>query len=87
MRGKADTQVMMLKFVTADQADQLLPEDHPIWGIKRIVDNALRELAPTFSRMYSETGRPSIRPWAKNQQKKWQRLNRKESIICFSATC
>ena len=45
MRGKAETQVEMLSLVTADQ---LVPEDHPIRQIKPIVDNALRELSPTF---------------------------------------
>jgi transposase len=59
MRGKADTQVTMLTLVTADQ---LVPEDHPIRQIKPIVDNALRELSPTFTCMYAETGRPSIPP-------------------------
>ncbi len=59
MRGKAETQVAMLSLVTADQ---LVPEDHPIREIKPIVDNALRELYPTFDRMYAETGRPSIPP-------------------------
>ena len=59
MRGNADTQVTMLSLVTADQ---LVPEGHPIRQIKPIVDNALRELSPTFTRMYAETGRPSIPP-------------------------
>jgi transposase len=59
MRGKAETQVTMLSLVTADQ---LVPEDHPIRQIKPMVDNALRELSPTFTRMYAETGRPSIPP-------------------------
>ena len=59
MRGKADTQGTMLSLVTPDQ---LVPEDHPIRQIKPIVDSALRELSPTFSRMYAETGRPSVPP-------------------------
>ena len=59
MRGKTDTQVTMLSLVTAEQ---LIPEDHPIRRIRPIVDNALRELSPTFNRMYAETGRPSIPP-------------------------
>jgi transposase len=59
MRGKVDTQATMLSLVTADQ---LVPEDHPVRQIKPIVDNALRELSPTFARMYAETGRPSIPP-------------------------
>jgi transposase len=49
----------MLSLVTADQ---LVPEDHPIRQIRPIVDNALRQLSPTFNRMYAETGRPSIPP-------------------------
>ncbi len=59
MRGNSEMQVTMLSLVTADQ---LVPEDHPIRQIKPIVDNALRELSPTFTRMYAETGRPSIPP-------------------------
>jgi transposase len=49
----------MLSSITADQ---LVPENHPIRQIKPIVDNALRELSPTFNRMYAEIGRPSIPP-------------------------
>jgi transposase len=59
MRGNTEIQITMLSSVTADQ---LVPEDHPIRQIKPIVDNALRELSPTFRRMYAETGRPSIPP-------------------------
>ena len=59
MRGNSEMQVTMLSLVTADQ---LVPEDHPIRQIKPIVDNALRELSPTLTRMYAETGRPSIPP-------------------------
>jgi transposase len=59
MRGKRDTQVTMLSLVTAND---LVPEDHPIRQIKPMVDKALAELSPTFTRMYSETGRPSIPP-------------------------
>jgi len=59
MRGKAGTQVTMLSLITADH---LVPEGHPIREIKPIVDRALRELSPVFTRMYAETGRPSIPP-------------------------
>ncbi len=59
MRGNKEIQVSMLSSVTADQ---LVPGDHPIRQIKPIVENALRELSPTFNRMYAETGRPSIPP-------------------------
>lgn len=59
MRGKAEKQMTMLSPVTTDQ---LVPEDHPIRQIKPIVDRALNELSSIFSRMYAETGRPSIPP-------------------------
>jgi len=59
MRGKKDTQVTMLSLVTAND---LVPEDHPIRKIKPMVDKALGELSPTFTKMYAETGRPSIPP-------------------------
>lgn len=59
MRWKRDTQVTMLSLVTAND---LVPQDHPIRRIKPMVDNALGELSPVFTRMYSGTGRPSIPP-------------------------
>lgn len=64
MRGQADNQITMLSLVTAND---LVPEDHPIREIKSIVDNTLRELSPTFTQMYAETGRPSIPPGASSQ--------------------
>ncbi len=59
MRGKAEKQLIMLSILTTDQ---LVPEDHPIRQIKPIVDRALSELTTIFTRMYAETGRPSIPP-------------------------
>lgn len=59
MRGKTDRQITMLSLVTTND---LVPEDHPIREIKPMVDKALAELSPIFTRMYAETGRPSIPP-------------------------
>jgi transposase len=59
MRGKTDRQLTMLLGVTADQ---LVPVDHPIRHIRRLVDQALAELSPTFAQMYKDGGRPSIPP-------------------------
>jgi transposase len=42
--------------------DQLVPQDHPIRRIKPIVDQALKEMSPTFNRMYADLGRSSIPP-------------------------
>jgi transposase len=52
-------QVTMLSAITAEE---LVPADHPIRQIKPIVDKVLQQLSPTFTKMYSETGRPSIPP-------------------------
>ena len=59
MRGRLDNQVDMLIALTPDQ---LLPQYHPIRRIKPIVDAALKEMSPTFNRMYADGGRPSIPP-------------------------
>jgi hypothetical protein len=59
MRGEAERQVAMLLGVVA--AD-LVPQDHPIRAIHRIVDRALGELSPTFDAMYAVDGRLSIPP-------------------------
>ena len=59
MRGEAATQAIML---TAATPDALVPQSHPIRRIKPMVDSALAALSPTFCRMYSALGRPSIPP-------------------------
>jgi transposase len=59
MRGEQDRQSRMLLGVVADD---LVPRDHPIRAIRRIVDGALRELSPLFDAMYAVDGRPSIPP-------------------------
>lgn len=59
MRGEQERQVAMLLGIVADD---LVPTDHPIRAIRRIVDQALRELSPTFDQMYAVDGRPSIPP-------------------------
>jgi transposase len=59
MRGEQERQVAMLLGVVADD---LVPQDHPIRAIRRIVDGALRELSPLFTAMYAPDGRPSIPP-------------------------
>lgn len=59
MRGRLENQVDMLVALTPDQ---LVPQDHPIRRIKPIVDQALKDMSPTFNRMYADLGRPSIPP-------------------------
>jgi transposase len=59
MRGSTERQMGMLLGITADQ---LVPADHPIRRIRRLVDQALAELSPVFAEMYKDGGRPSIPP-------------------------
>jgi transposase len=59
MRGKNVRQVTMLSTTTPEA---LVPQDHPIRRIKPVVEQALRELSPTFDAMYSERGRVSVPP-------------------------
>ncbi len=59
MRGEQERQSSMLLGVVADD---LVPRNHPIRAIRRIVDGALRELSPLFDQMYAADGRPSIPP-------------------------
>ena len=39
-----------------------VPHDHPLRGIKKLADAALRELSPVFDAMYAEAGRASVPP-------------------------
>jgi transposase len=59
MRGKKESQIVMLSSLTPDQ---LVPQDHPVRLIKPIVERALNELSPIFNQMYATNGRPSIPP-------------------------
>ena len=42
--------------------ESLIPEDHPLRPIKRMVEESLKALDDRFAKMYSSFGRPSIPP-------------------------
>jgi transposase len=42
--------------------DERVPANHPLRRIRTMVDEALKKLSPSFSRLYSSFGRPSIPP-------------------------
>jgi len=48
--------------LTSLSTEDLIPKDHPIRRIRRIVDEVLEELDGEFDAMYSRIGRPSIPP-------------------------
>jgi transposase len=59
MRGENPKQSSMLMLMSPESR---VPATHPLRAIKKLADEALRELSPTFDRMYSSVGRPSIPP-------------------------
>src|SRR5258707_11249125 len=59
MRGEAEEPEPMFSYITPAQR---VPQDHPLRGIRKIVDAALDRMSPRFQRLYSRTGRPSIPP-------------------------
>jgi hypothetical protein len=63
-RGAPDLQMRML---SSFAKESLIPADHPIRRIRKVVDTVLAELDPEFTAMYSEVGRPSIPPGATAQ--------------------
>jgi transposase len=59
MRGDEEQQDEMYSYRTSEMR---VPQDHPLRPLRRMCDEALRELSPLFERLYSHTGRPSIAP-------------------------
>jgi transposase len=59
MRGEGQDEGAMFSYVTMEQR---IPADHPIRGIRRMVDEAMRGMDAAFSAMYARRGRPSIAP-------------------------
>ncbi len=59
MRGINDPQGHMFSYFSPEAR---VPATHPLRLIKQQAEAVLRQLSPTFSAMYSETGRPSIPP-------------------------
>jgi transposase len=59
VRGTTKQQVSML---TLKSPEQMVPKKHPLREIKKLADEALRELSPLFDEMYARSGRESIPP-------------------------
>lgn len=61
MRGSQDRQLAMLMSLSPED---LIPADHPIRRIRKIVDTVLADLDGDFTKMYAVKGRPSVPPEA-----------------------
>jgi len=59
MRGQDGQQGWVFSYVSAEER---VPVDHPIRGIRTLANEALEALSADFERMYSRFGRPSIAP-------------------------
>ena len=52
----------MAKVFVYSSPDSFVPKDHPLRPIRAMVDQALADLCPDFTKMYSHTGRPGVPP-------------------------
>ena len=59
MRGKPEQQLAMLSSLSTED---LIPKDHPIRRIRKVINEVLVELDGEFDAMYSRIGRPSVPP-------------------------
>lgn len=59
MRGNESRQMSCFSYISPEER---VPQDHPLRPIRKMVDEALKELSVMFDRLYSHTGRPSIAP-------------------------
>ena len=59
MRGDDKQQSGMFSYISAEQR---VPQSHPLRPLRGMVDEALAEMSPRFTRLYAKRGRPSIPP-------------------------
>jgi transposase len=75
MRGEHGRQRAILVIFDAEQR---VPQRHPLRRIKALADAALAQLSPRFDEMYSAVGRPSIPP---------ERLLKASLLIALHTVC
>ncbi len=59
MRGQDTQQAGLFSYLSPEAR---VPETHPLRPIRHSVDTALTAVAPTLTKLYAQTGRPSIAP-------------------------
>lgn len=59
MRGQQERTGPLFSYISTEDR---IPKGHPLRQVRRLADQALDRLNPTFCRLYQEGGRPSIPP-------------------------
>jgi len=59
MRGEDHQQSAMFSYLSPEQR---VPANHPLRKLRALVETVLTRLGPSFTTMYSRSGRPSIAP-------------------------
>jgi len=59
MRGTFDDQGQMFSYISPEAR---VPATHPLRRIRELVRAVLKELSPSFARLYAKEGRPSVPP-------------------------
>src|ERR1700722_9842057 len=59
MRGADEETGALFSYLSPEA---LVPLDHPLRAIRQLVNRALEQLSPTFSKLYANSGRASIAP-------------------------
>jgi len=59
MRGQQERSGSLFSYVSIEER---IPASHPLRRIRKLADQALDRLNPTFCRLYASEGRPSVPP-------------------------
>lgn len=59
MRGSDEQNTRLFSYMSPEER---VPKDHPLRGIRLMVNRTLEELSPVFEGLYSREGRPSVPP-------------------------
>ena len=59
MRGRFRDQGGLFSYVSPEKR---VPQNHPLRRIQQFVRDVLKELSPSFGRLYASEGRPSVPP-------------------------
>ena len=57
MRGQQDRSGSLFSYVSIEDR---IPASHPLWRIRKLADQALDRLNPTFCKLYASEGRLSV---------------------------